>query len=157
LGRRPGETDQALLENWRRVAGSLDPALDAGAVALVEQVHGGDVVVVEHAPGPLAPVGRADALVTTRPGVVLAGRAADCAPVLLAAPGGVAAAHAGWRGVAARVVEAALEALLAATGAAPGDVRAAIGPHIGAAAFEVGDEVVAAIEATGVPRDAFTR
>src|SRR5690606_36130192 len=116
LGRRPGETDAALLENWRRVARTLDPVLDARAVALVEQVHGGEVLVVDRAPGPLAPVGRADALVTTTRGVVLAVRAADCAPVLLAAPGGVAAAHAGWRGVAASVVVAALEALLAATG-----------------------------------------
>lgn len=157
LGRRPGERVEALRENWRRLAASLDAALGADDVALVEQVHGGEVVVVERAPGPLTPAGRADALVTTTPGIVLAVRAADCAPVLLAAPGGVAAAHAGWRGVAAGVVLTALDALLARTGAAADAVRVAIGPHIGPRAFEVGDEVVTAIEAAGAPREAFVR
>lgn len=157
LGRRPGERPEALVENWARVARALDAGLGADAVALVEQVHGGEVVVVDRPPGPLTPAARADALVTTTPGVILAVRAADCAPVLLAAPGGVAAAHAGWRGVAAGVIVAALEALLRATGARPGEVRAAIGPHIGPDAFEVGDEVVEAIARTGPPRAAFSR
>jgi polyphenol oxidase len=157
LGRRPGETDAALLENWRRVARALDPRLDAGDVALVEQVHGREVVLVERARGPLAPLGKADALVTTTPGVVLAARAADCVPLLLAAPGGVAAVHAGWRGCAQDVTLAALALLLARTGARAADVRVAIGPHIGPDAFEVGDEVIRGIEAAGVPRAVFVR
>lgn len=157
LGRRPGERLEALLENWARVAGALDPRLGPDDVALVEQVHGGEVVRVERPGGPLRPMARADALVTTTPGALLAVRAADCAPVLLAVPGGVAAAHAGWRGAAAGVVRAALEALLAATGARPGDVRAAIGPHIGPDAFEVGREVIDGLAATGVPRGVFVR
>jgi YfiH family protein len=158
LARRPGERDEALRENWRRVAA----ALGGRDVAVVEQVHGGEVAVVGAGarPDPLAPLGRADALVTAAPGVVLAVRVADCAPVLLAAPGprpAVAAVHAGWRGAAARVVPAALDALLRLSGAAPEEVRAVIGPHIGPAAFEVGPEVVRALAATGVSAAAFAR
>lgn len=158
LGRRPGEEDAALVENWARAARGLDPRLGAGDVAIVEQVHGAAVLRVDAPGGPLRPLGKADALVTTRRGVVLAARAADCAPVLLVALGpdgraaGVAAAHAGWRGAAAGVAPAALAALCAATGRGPGDVRAAVGPCIGPGAFEVGPEVVDALVAYGLDR-----
>lgn len=160
LGRRPGETDEALVENWSRVARSLDPALDARAVAIVEQVHGAGVVVVERAGGPLTPLGRADALVTDRPGVVLAVRVADCVPILLRAQGprpAVGAVHSGWRGTADGVVGAAVAALRRLSGP-DAEVHAVVGPHIGQDAFEVGDEVVVALEAaSGLPRDAFAR
>lgn len=157
LARRPGETDDALRANWDRVVRALDPRLRHDDVAIVHQVHGADVVRVEAGRGPLDPLGEADALVTTAIGVVLAVRVADCVPVLLAAPGGVAAAHAGWRGAVAGVVEAALHALCEATGADPADVVAAIGPHITAASFEVGPEVVEGLRATGLPDAVFRR
>lgn len=160
LGRRPGERDEALVENWGRVARSLDARLDERAVAIVEQVHGPGVVVVERAGGPLAPLGRGDALVTDRPGVALAVRVADCVPILLHAPGShpaVAAVHSGWRGTAAGVVGAAVAALRRLAGP-DAEVRAVVGPHIGQDAFEVGDEVVVALEAaSGLARGGFAR
>ncbi|HEX7880880.1 MAG TPA: laccase domain-containing protein, partial [Candidatus Eisenbacteria bacterium] len=90
----------------RRVDGSLVAGAGApcGPVARVDQVHGVHVVTVD-APGS---AGQADALLTTVPGLTLQVRVADCLPVLLAGPGGVAAIHAGWRGAAGGIVTAAL-------------------------------------------------
>src|SRR5690606_9906278 len=80
-----------------------------------------------------------DAAVTSTPGVVLAVLSADCLPVLFAADDGsvIAAAHAGWRGLLAGVLERTLEAMAIA---APG-ISAWLGPAIGARSYEVGDEV----------------
>jgi polyphenol oxidase len=107
-------------------------------VAWADQVHGARVVVVDR-PGP---AGCADALVTARPDLALAVLTADCAPVALAGraePGGgaaaVAAVHAGWRGLAAGVVAAAVDAVRAIGGA---HVTAAIGPCIRAECYRFG-------------------
>jgi len=81
----------------------------------------------------------ADAAFTRRPAMVCAVLTADCLPVLFCDRAGcvVAAAHAGWRGLAGGV----LEATVAAMGVAPGDILAWMGAAIGPRAFEVGDEV----------------
>jgi YfiH family protein len=73
---------------------------------------------------------------------------ADCLPVLFAAPGarGVAAAHAGWRGLAAGVLEGTLAALCEATGSAPQDVQVWLGACIGPRQFEVGADVLQAFD-----------
>ncbi len=85
----------------------------------------------------------ADASITTEPGIACAVQVADCLPVLFAAPEarGVGAAHAGWRGLAGGVLEAALAALCEATGCAPGELQAWLGPCIGPRHFEVGADV----------------
>jgi YfiH family protein len=90
--------------------------------------------------------GEADGAVTGRPGVVCAVLTADCLPVLIcSADGGrIGVAHAGWRGLAAGVLPAAV----AAVGGDPGGVSAWLGPAISAAAYEVGDEVRAAFTTT---------
>lgn len=110
----------------------------------LEQVHGTRVVVVDGAHR-ASDTPRADGAVTRTANVVLAIRAADCMPVLFCDRAGTAvgAAHAGWRGLAAGV----LENTLAALDRDPGEVLAWLGPAIGRDAFEVGPEV----------RDAFTR
>lgn len=127
---------------WRAAAAALD--MEGAGVALVSQVHGADVLRVLE-PG-LA--GEADALVTEVPGLLLAVRIADCVPILVVGARGVAAIHAGWRGLAAGVIGAAVEAL--------GEARAAaVGPCISAASYEVGDEVIEGIAASGVPADVF--
>lgn len=120
-----------------------------GPIAFSRQVHGNAVRVVERAtPGALAwPEEDADAMITRDPGVVLAVRVADCVPILLAAPGGVAAIHAGWRGTAADITRGALAHLVALTGCRPTDVRASIGPAICGSCYEVGDEVVNGVAA----------
>lgn len=103
----------------------------------VHQVHGIAVAQVTEGWAPGAGP-RADALVTDRPGVALGIVTGDCAPVLFADPlaGVVGAAHAGWRGALAGVLEATLEAMVA-LGSRPGQSIAAVGPCIGAASYEV--------------------
>jgi YfiH family protein len=115
------------------------PAAACGPVARVDQVHGIAVATVAAAGN----AGPADALVTTRPGLRLDIRVADCVPVLIAAPGGVAAVHAGWRGAVGGVVERTIERLVALGAGAPDEMSAWIGPAIGSCCFEVGDEVAA--------------
>ena len=104
----------------------------------LRQVHGVAVIDVARAPAGST----ADAAVSRERGVVCAVMAADCMPVLLAHDAGavIGIAHAGWRGLAAGVIEAALTAM-----AVPGErVIAWLGPAIGPRAYEVGDEVRAA-------------
>lgn len=157
LAHRAREMPEALEENWRRVLGDLDPRFALADLALVDQIHGATVLEVTAGAGPHDTLGAADGLVTTTPGVVLAVRTADCVPVLFATEGGIAAAHAGWRGIAAGVVPATLAKLLARTGARAREVRVAVGPHIGPDAYEVGAEVVEGIADAGVPRAVFLR
>lgn len=116
-------------------------ALGGARLITVRQVHGARVVDAARA----GPTVEADGVVSTDPALLVAVRVADCVPVLLAAPGGVAAVHAGWRGTAQDIVRVALTALRARTGAAPEAVRAAIGPAIGGECYEVGEEVVEAV------------
>ena len=105
------------------------------------QVHGSQVHRIEHAL-PAAVPALADAVVTGVVGAVLAILTADCLPVLLCARDGseVGAAHAGWRGLAAGV----LEATVAAMHAPPAELLAWLGPAAGPARYEIGAEVYAA-------------
>lgn len=99
--------------------------------AMVNQVHGGHVVVADR-PGHH---GDGDAIVTTTPGLRIAVRVADCAPIALLSDVAVGVVHAGWRGIAAGVIPAALDAMRA-LGAT--DVRAVLGPCIHAECYEFG-------------------
>ncbi len=132
LGAGVGDEPAAVAENRRRLRAAL--ALPAEPLWL-QQVHGLEVLAAdaEFPPGP------ADAAVTHRTDRVLAITVADCMPVLLASEDGavIGAAHAGWRGLAAGV----LEATVAAMGVAPDGLYAWLGPAIGPLHFEVGDEV----------------
>jgi hypothetical protein len=111
----------------------------------LQQVHGARVVRVGAADlGRPAPA--ADAAWTDEAGIACTVQVADCLPVLFAAPGGraVAAAHAGWRGLAGGVLEATVGALCAGVACAPDEVAAWLGPCIGPQRFEVGADVLAA-------------
>jgi purine-nucleoside/S-methyl-5'-thioadenosine phosphorylase / adenosine deaminase len=114
--------------------GEADPPLPA-APAWLRQVHGTRVVDAALAVGEP----EADAAFARSPGVVCVVKAADCLPVLLADDAGevVGAAHAGWRGLAAGVVEATVEAMRVP----PVSLIAWLGPAIGPQAYEVGEEV----------------
>ncbi len=105
----------------------------------LRQVHGTRVADLDGAEGDARMAPEADAAVTRRPGRVCAILTADCLPVLFAADGGeaVGAAHAGWRGLAAGVLEATVRAL----GVPPARLAAWIGPGISARHYEVGAEV----------------
>lgn len=155
LAFRGQETRESLEENWRRVLAHIGFVGGADQVALLDQIHEGTVAHIEAGGGLFNTVAVADGAVTASEDVVLAVRTADCVPVLFGAPGGVGVAHAGWRGVAASVASRTLERLCALTGDKPGEVIAVIGPHISTEAYEVGDEVVDGIVASGVPREHF--
>ena len=137
LGLHVGDDPAAVAENRRRVAAALRLP---GEPLWLQQVHG--VQVADPDSDAESIRGPADAIVTRRAGRVLAILVADCMPVLLASEDGsvLGAAHAGWRGLAAGV----LEATVAAMAVAPGRIHAWLGPAIGPAHFEVGDEVRAA-------------
>jgi YfiH family protein len=141
LGLGSGDDAAAVRENLRRAAG----ALGFDQVVLPRQVHGRRCVPVE---GPDAVPGDADALVTDRPGVLLGVLGADCVGVLLvdARRRVLALAHAGWRGLVAGILSTTLDALRARHGSRPDDLEVLLGPAISAARYEVGDEVVRAVE-----------
>nr|WP_314527004.1 peptidoglycan editing factor PgeF [uncultured Pseudomonas sp.] len=129
LGDHVDDSPQAVAENRRRLTEyfAIQPAW-------LQQVHG---IAVSHAdPGVVA---TADASWTATPGIACAAMTADCLPVLFCDRSGtrVAAAHAGWRGLAAGVLEATLDALAVA----PEEMLVWLGPAIGPQAFEVGPEV----------------
>jgi YfiH family protein len=134
-----GDARESVLENRARAAHALGASPDA--LVGVTQVHGAAAVRVTACwvPG-TGP--RADAMVTDRPGVALGIITGDCAPVLLAdaEAGVIGAAHAGWRGAVAGVIEATI-AGMAALGALPARIVAAIGPCIGQASYEVGTDL----------------
>lgn len=97
--------------------------------------------------GPLQPSFRADGHACAAEGVAAMVLAADCLPVVLGARGAVAALHAGWRGLAAGVLEEGVRALREVGGS--GDVVAVLGPCAGRCCYEVGEEVHAAFVAEG--------
>jgi YfiH family protein len=121
------------------------------ALVRLRQVHGASVVVRRAGAEAGAGVPEADIIVSDDPRLALAIQTADCVPLLLAdrASGVVAAAHAGWRGLAAGVPRTAVEALRREFGSEPGDLVAAIGPSIGACCYEVGADVRAAFHDGG--------
>ncbi|HET8584533.1 MAG TPA: peptidoglycan editing factor PgeF, partial [Casimicrobiaceae bacterium] len=130
----PSSPDEAaaVVENRARVQAFLP-----SPPVWLAQVHGADVATI----GPTAPPAppRADAAITREPDVVLAARVADCMPVLFADRDAsvVAVAHAGWRGLAASI----LENTVAAMTCSPARIVAWLGPAIGRRAFEVGSDV----------------
>lgn len=116
---------------------AAENVLPGGVMVRARQVHSPEVVTVTER-WDIPP--EADALVTDRPGLVLGVVTADCAPVLLADPeaGLIGAAHAGWRGAQGGVIENALDAM-EALGARRSRIRAAVGPCIARASYEVDD------------------
>ncbi len=109
------------------------------------QAHGIRVVTAAECRAEPAP--EADAVVSSEPGVPVAVVTADCLPVLLATPSGqgVAAIHAGWRGLAGGVLAAAVAALARESSVPPRLLAAGIGPHIGACCYEVDAPVLDAL------------
>ena len=138
LGAHVGDEAEAVAENRRRLRTQLRLPEEP---AWMEQVHGIDVLDLDalaHG-GAARGIVTADAAHTRRAGRICTVQVADCLPVLLAARDGsaVAAAHAGWRGLAGGVLEATVQALAVE----PGQLIGWLGPGIGAAHFEVGEDV----------------
>ncbi len=146
LGMRVGDDAAAVASNRRALRAALKLPAEP---AWLNQVHSSRVLALPAADG-----GEADASVTRGSGIVCVAMSADCLPVLLCDDAGtvVAAAHAGWRGLAAGVLEAAVRALAVN----PASLMAWMGAAIGPAAFEVGTEVRAAfVQADAAAAQAF--
>ncbi len=135
LGTHVGDDPAAVAANRQRLRTALG---FSGEPAWLEQVHGTAVVEARAAPLPVS----ADASIGTASSAPCVIMTADCLPVLFCNDEGtqVAAAHAGWRGLAAGVLEATLAAL-AAAGAPAAGLMAWLGPAISGPAYEVGEEV----------------
>jgi polyphenol oxidase len=146
LGVLTDDETGAVVENRRRLAAAL--GLRAERVAIGRQVHGAELAIhaVPQEPSPFAEPGgseipEVDGHVIADPGLAALVFVADCLPVAMAGPGGVAMLHCGWRGLAAGIVARGAEAV--------GATDAAIGPGIGPCCYEVGEEVLGAFAGLG--------
>jgi YfiH family protein len=137
---RLGERTLESTDGWQEIAQTMQ----TGVVGRLHQVHGADAATYkkgERAPADTIP--RADIVLTDDAAVAVAVQTADCLPVLIAdrRSSAVAAAHAGWRGLAAGVPRVAVERMASDFGSRGEDLVVAIGPAIGACCYEVGPEV----------------
>ncbi|UCG74350.1 MAG: peptidoglycan editing factor PgeF [Chromatiales bacterium] len=141
LGDHVGDATAHVAANRRRLRTAAGLPGEPG---WLEQVHGSDMVSLPAVASAL----RGDGAMTDRAGAVCAVLTADCLPVLLCDRAGttVAAVHAGWRSLAAGILDNAVAAF-ARAGIAAAELLAWLGPAIGPAAYEVGDEVRAAFAA----------
>jgi polyphenol oxidase len=115
---------------------------EAPPLAWAKQIH--STIALPARPGRC---GEGDALFTDEPGLTLSVITADCVPVLVAGPEGLAAIHAGWRGIVGGVIPAALEKMKGS----PEDRTAWVGPAIGACCYEVGEDVAESVAAASSP------
>src|SRR4051812_29760487 len=130
---------------WLEVATAISVPPDM--LVRLRQVHGSAAVVAS----PGGPPAAADIVMTADPALALAVQAADCVPLLVADPrtGATAAAHAGWRGLAAHVPHLVVDRMASEFGSRAEDLMVALGPSIGACCYEVGEDVRAAFEGSG--------
>ena len=122
-----------------------------GVPVYLNQVHGSTVVRLDRSDAlPTTTLHKADAGITTEPGIACTAQVADCLPVLFTAPQGrgVGAAHAGWRGLSLGILEATVLSLCEAAHCEPQELQAWLGACIGPDRFEVGADVLAAFGAT---------
>ena len=150
LGGTVGDAPVAVQENHRRLFQAFSISEDQ--VVSPHQVHRNSVACVGLRDGGTV-IPETDALTTATPGIALLLRFADCVPVLFYDPAHHVAAltHAGWRGVASEVVSATVAALTQQFGTRPRDLWAGVGPAIGVQHYEVGEDVVKAVQRTLSP------
>lgn len=145
LGVLTDDSNETVVTNRERLAAAL--SLDPPRIPIGRQVHGGELAFHSgpQEPSPFVEPGseipEVDGHVVTEPGLAPLVFTADCLPVALRGPGGVAMLHCGWRGLAAGIIAAGAEAVSA--------TDAAIGPGIGPCCYEVGPEVLDAFSALG--------
>jgi polyphenol oxidase len=147
LGYHTGDRPAQVLQNRNRVFAAFGWK-DEEVVTPV-QVHGNKIVTVsdhsarEGISAQASPVLEADGLITNVKGVGLMIKVADCVPVFFYDPAqrAIGLVHAGWRGTAAGIISAAIDALRETYGTKPEQLIAGIGPGIGSCCYEVGNEV----------------
>ena len=149
LGIHRGDSPENVLENYRILGAAVGFAPEelvftrqthTDIVRKVTRENAGEGLFREVEP-------ECDALITNEPGMALAAFTADCTPILLHDPvtGAVGAVHAGWRGTVADIAGKTVQAMQDAYGCKPEDIRAAIGPNIGACCFETDRDVPDAV------------
>ena len=154
-----GDTPEHIAENYRRLGAAL--GFDPQKLVMSNQTHSDTIRVVtaeDWGAGLYGPeLSPCDALITNVPGTALAVFTADCTPILLwdSVTGAVGAVHAGWRGTAANIAGKTVEAMTAAFGCDPTNIRAAIGPNIGPCCFETDGDVPRALGKTYGPEVAW--
>jgi YfiH family protein len=141
FGLASGDSAWRVSERYEALARGLGFA----AIAVARQVHGNHVRVSDGADQPgFWIVGEADGLATDRAGLLMTVTVADCVPVFLLDPESrcIALLHAGWRGVAAGILDRGIAALAALRGSAASDLHVHLGPAICGSCYEVGPEVL---------------
>lgn len=146
VGALVGDAPEAVETNARRMFDAL--GLDSERACTVWQVHGNKVIYAIERPTDRKWIDKADAIITDRIGLPLNLRFADCVPILLYDPDRhvIGMAHAGWRGTVGGVVQATIAAMAETFGTNPARLQAGIGPSIGPAHYQVGPEVVEAVQ-----------
>lgn len=145
VGSTVGDDPQAVRRNRERMYAAL--GIESGQTCTVWQVHSAETVIVTEPTPERGWIARADGMVTDRPGLALVMRFADCVPILFYDPVRrvIGLAHAGWRGTVLGAAASVARTMIEAFGCRPQDIQAGIGPSIGPARYQVGQEVVAAI------------
>ena len=148
VGSTVGDDPEAVTTNAERMYDSL--AVNQLPKCTVWQVHGADTVVATEPPLERNWLTKADGLITNRKNFVLHMRFADCVPVLFYDPEhqAIGLAHAGWRGTVANIVGSVVDAMKKHYNSNPKNIQAAIGASISVDKYEVGTEVVDAVQQT---------
>jgi polyphenol oxidase len=122
--------------------------VDKRRTVTVWMVHGVDTVVATHPLENRRWLAQADAVITDRDDLTLVMRYADCTPIMAydTTQGAIGIAHAGWRGTVNGMAARLIEAMVQTYGSKPGNIRAGIGPCIGPTRYQVGEEVVSAVQ-----------
>lgn len=150
LSRSTKDDSVAVAENVRRACQAV--GITPAQTATCHQIHSAIIHVVNWT-NRQPMMGQGDGLVTADPDIYLFMRFADCTPLLFYDPvrGAVGSTHAGWRGTMQNAAGATVRAMVEALGCRPADIIAVIGPAIGPCCYEVGPEVVEAVEETFGP------
>ena len=147
LGLAVEDDPNKVIQNRRKFASALE--IDPQRIVVPKQVHGNSVRVVTEADAGCGSLGRessvdeVDALITNVSNLPLALHFADCVSIFLLDPvnRAIGLVHAGWKGTAAKIVTATVEAMVSEFGSDPKTILAAIGPAIGRCCFEVAEDV----------------
>jgi len=147
LGGTVGDDPAAVRRNHELIYEAL--GVEGQRVCSVWQVHGTDIVVATAPAKGRSWISKADALVTDRPGLPLMMRFADCVPILFHDPVKkvIGMAHAGWRGTVKGMASKTVQTMVTTYGCDPETIQACIGPSIGPERYQVGEEVVEAVQA----------
>ncbi|MBE2182567.1 MAG: peptidoglycan editing factor PgeF [Anaerolineae bacterium] len=145
MGGNVGDTSENVRINHERMYAACD--VRGERACSVWQIHSAEVVLAKRPARNRRWLGAADALITNQLDMPLTMRFADCTPILLIDPveGVIAIVHAGWRGTVQGVAAATVRGMVQTLGSKPSNILAGIGPSIGPARYQVGEEVVQAV------------